>query len=158
MAQGCYNLGNVISTQQGDLVKAESLVREAYRIRVHLYGNDHYHVGLTAYLLANVLLRQNKDGDETKQMFECYLATTIRNEGPDGKNTASGNISLGCFYMSLANSILPTSHTRKENLCLAKSCFKEVVRIYTTLHGSTHPQTTKYKSYVSNIEIQLLKA
>jgi tetratricopeptide (TPR) repeat protein len=51
VAKGYYNLGNVISLQDGDLNKAEMLARESLRIRVIVYGNDgHSRVGVYVYL------------------------------------------------------------------------------------------------------------
>lgn len=51
MAKGYYNLANVNTLEGGDLVKAEMLARESYRISLQLYGNDHILVGLTSGLL-----------------------------------------------------------------------------------------------------------
>jgi hypothetical protein len=70
VALGYYNLGNVILQQNGDLDKAERLARVAYRIRIQLYGNDHYSVGTSAALLANILMVQEKMGVETKKLYE----------------------------------------------------------------------------------------
>jgi tetratricopeptide (TPR) repeat protein len=60
VAEGYYNLGKIIYRQDRDLVKAVSLTREAHRIRIQLYGNNHYKVGLTSCLLATILSKQGK--------------------------------------------------------------------------------------------------
>jgi hypothetical protein len=55
VAKGYYDLGYVIDQQEGDYVKAEMLSRESLRIRSRLYNNDHFDVGISASLLANIL-------------------------------------------------------------------------------------------------------
>jgi tetratricopeptide (TPR) repeat protein len=159
VALGYYNLGSVIRKQNGDLDKAERLAREAYRIRIQLYGNDHCSVGDSAALLASILRSQGKLGDETKKLYDCSLAITIRNEGLDGINTASGNANLANYHVDLARRQV-NSDTKKEHLCLAKSrsYIKEAIRIYTKLFGSAHPQTVKATSKLADIESQLLEA
>jgi hypothetical protein len=139
------------------LGKAEMLVREAYRIRVQLYGNNHYHSGQNAKLLASILMSKGKYGDETKKLFERFLATSIRNEGPDAANTASGNTSLGTFHYELAKRQL-TAGTKKEQLCLARSYYIETVRIWTKLYGSSNSKTIEYVSRLSHIELDLSNA
>jgi tetratricopeptide (TPR) repeat protein len=157
VAQGYYNLGSVICKQNGDLEKAERLTREAYRIRIQLYGNDHYFVGVSAALLASILRSQGKMGDETKKLYESFLAISIKNEGLDGKNTAIGNSHLMYYHVDLAQKEL-TADTKKEHLCLAKSYVKEAIRICTKLRGSTHLKTVKYISQLLDIEKQLSEA
>jgi tetratricopeptide (TPR) repeat protein len=157
VAKGYYNLGSVILKQNGDLVKAERLAREAYRIRIQLYGNDHYNVGGSAALLANILRLQGKLEDETKKLYECSLAISIRNEGLDGINTAIGNTNLASYHLDLAHK-QANSDTKKKHLCLAKSSVKEVVRSYLKCFGSADPQTIKATSKLAYIESQLLEA
>jgi hypothetical protein len=41
VANGYYDLGNVIYHQNGDYLKAEKLVRESLRIRSALYNSHH---------------------------------------------------------------------------------------------------------------------
>jgi tetratricopeptide (TPR) repeat protein len=156
VAQGYYNLGSVIQTQNGDLYKAERLAREAYRIRIQLYGNDHFYVGASAALLASILMSQGEMGDETKKLLESVLAIAIRNEGLDGINTASGNYNLATYHVDLARRQV-NSDTKKKHICLAKSYIKEAIRIYTKLFGSAHPQTVKATSNLSGIESQMHK-
>jgi hypothetical protein len=45
VARGYYDFGNVINQQQGDLMKAEMLVRESLRIRTRLNDNNNDYVG-----------------------------------------------------------------------------------------------------------------
>jgi tetratricopeptide (TPR) repeat protein len=97
VAIGHYNLANVMMRQDGDLVKAEGLAREALRIRSQLHGNDHHRTGESIALLANVLRRQDFLGNDVKEFHERSLAIAVKHEGPDGINTAVNNLSLGHF-------------------------------------------------------------
>jgi hypothetical protein len=86
--------------QGGDQVKVERLAREAYRIRVQIYGNDHCFVGASIWLLANTMQAQGKP-DETLKLTERAVAINIRNEGPDGSNTVKSTVVLGNYYQAL---------------------------------------------------------
>jgi ATP/maltotriose-dependent transcriptional regulator MalT len=103
VAPGAYNLANALFKQEdGDLIKAEGLAREAIRIRDKLYGTHGFRLGSSCQLLARILQTQGKFGDETKEKYERSLAIAVRNEGPDGANTAAVNIAIGQFYYQLA--------------------------------------------------------
>lgn len=73
----------MIFQQNGDLVKAEELARECLRITYLRNDSNHHSVGSNSNFLANVLIAQGKLGDETKGLYELFLANSIRNEGPD---------------------------------------------------------------------------
>jgi hypothetical protein len=90
VAEGAYNLANVIYRQDGNLMEAEELAREYLRITSLTNDNKDHRVGRACNLLANILSRQDQLGDETRGLYERCLAISIRNEGPDGSNTASG--------------------------------------------------------------------
>jgi tetratricopeptide (TPR) repeat protein len=98
VATGAYNLADVIYQQDGDLIKAEELARESLRIFSLINGSNHHRVGRACSLLANILRGQNQLGDKTRELHERCLSIFIRNEGPDGPNTASVNYNLGSFY------------------------------------------------------------
>jgi hypothetical protein len=102
VAQGAYNLANVILEQNRDLIKAEELARESLRIRTLISGSLFVAVEMSSNLLAHILEAQGKLGDETRGLYERCLAISIRNQGPDGSNTAIANHNLGLFYSSLA--------------------------------------------------------
>jgi hypothetical protein len=103
VAQGAYNLANVIFRQKGDLlINAEELARESLRIRTLIYDSNHSTEDVSCDLLARILSTQGKLGDETRGLFERSLAISIRNKGPDGVNAAAGNYSIGQFYQKLA--------------------------------------------------------
>ncbi len=114
VAKGYLSLGKVIHIQDGDLDKAGRLAKEAHRIRIQLYGNDHYYIGATTCLLASILHSQGKLGDETKQLYESYLAIMIKNEGLDGINTAVGYENFTDYYFDLACNQV-NSGTKKES-------------------------------------------
>jgi hypothetical protein len=88
VANGYYNLGNVIEEQNKDLMRAEMLARESLRIRARLYGIDHYYGGGSITLLAGILRKQGNLGAEVKELFESSLAIDVKHEGPDGINTS----------------------------------------------------------------------
>jgi hypothetical protein len=71
-------LAKVIHAADGDYVKAEKLAREAYRIHSQLFGKDHYYIGFASNLLGDILMAQGNLGDETKDFYKRYLATSIR--------------------------------------------------------------------------------
>jgi hypothetical protein len=156
VAEGCLKLGRVIVMQDGDLVKAERLAREAHRIRIHLYGNNSVRIGPSAGLIADILKSQNKLGDETRELYDCFLAGAIMNEGPDGINTAIGNFNLGLLHLNLADT-QTADDKRKEYLCLAKSYLNEAIRISTKIYGPIHQHTIQNTSILSAIESKLLE-
>lgn len=91
----------------------------------------------------------SKFGDETKKFFECVLASSLRNEGPNGPNVAKSNGQLGQYYAKLASEV--SADRIEEHLRLARSYFKEAVRISSKRHGSAHPQTIDYEYSLSVI-------
>jgi tetratricopeptide (TPR) repeat protein len=137
VARGSYNLADLIRRQNGDLIKAENLAREALRIRTRMHGSTYNSIGASCDLLANILMQQGKFGDETKTLFERSLALHIRHEGPDGTNTALGNISLGKFHYSAA--MQPKVTAKRAQLLLAKSYSEEGIRIQSKIAIPTHP-------------------
>jgi hypothetical protein len=116
-----YNLADVISRQDdGDLIKAEGLAKETIRIKDQLYGVHHIKVSGNYLLLARILQKQGNFEDETKELLERSLAISVRNQGPDGANTAALNVDTGQFYCKIAMTS-STGHTKRTQLLLAKS-------------------------------------
>jgi hypothetical protein len=151
VAEGAYNLADVIfQKDDGDLIKAGKLARESLRIRTQLYGTNHNKVGTSCILLARILVKQRKFGDETKDLFERSLANFKRNEGPDGVCTAIANIEIGQFQYNFAmmQSVISTKRTQ---LLLAKSYFEEGIRIETNLHSPSHPNRVDAASLLSKV-------
>jgi tetratricopeptide (TPR) repeat protein len=148
MATGAYNLANVIFKQKGDLIKAEKLARESLRIRTLIYRSDHNLVEKSCYLLAYILESQGNLGDETRGIYEHSLVLSIRNDGPDGLNTAIGNKNLGNFYYKLAKR-QPTVDATRTQLLLSKSYHEEAQRIYLKIYGPTHPSTVNTSSLLT---------
>jgi hypothetical protein len=103
VAKGAYNLADVIFKQDGNLIKAEELARESLRIRSLIFNSNHESVSISGSLLANILRIQSKLGDETRGLFERFLAISTRNQGPDGSYTAAANHHLGLFYGQLVS-------------------------------------------------------
>jgi tetratricopeptide (TPR) repeat protein len=155
VAQGAYFLSDVICRQDdGDLIKAEGLARESLRIRTQLpYSHS---VGLSCFLLARLLSKQKKFGDDTKELFERSLAIFIRNEGPDGINTAGANIATGYFHYNFAM-IQSTISTKRTQLQLAKSYSEEAIRIESKIHNPTHPNRVGAASLLSEVLRELSK-
>eukprot|EP00596_Hydrurales_sp_CCMP1899_P009897 CAMPEP_0119052220 /NCGR_PEP_ID=MMETSP1177-20130426/73586_1 /TAXON_ID=2985 /ORGANISM="Ochromonas sp, Strain CCMP1899" /LENGTH=587 /DNA_ID=CAMNT_0007031719 /DNA_START=259 /DNA_END=2022 /DNA_ORIENTATION=- len=136
VANGYYNLANVIDAQEGDLVKAEMLARESLRIRTRAYGNNHVNVGISCHLLGGILMSQNNLGNKTMELFERSLANDTKYYGPNGTDAAISNFNLGAFYHRLANK-QQIVRREIENLRLSKSKFEEAVRIYTKICHKT---------------------
>jgi hypothetical protein len=150
VANGYYDLANVIDKQEGDLVKAEILARESLRIRTRVYGNDHVKVGASCNLLARILMSQDNLGNETMELFERSLVIITKNDGPDGRNTAISNVNLGAFYNQLANR-QQNDERKMAYLHLSKSKFEEAVRTYTKIFGPNNPQSIEASSKLSII-------
>jgi tetratricopeptide (TPR) repeat protein len=150
VSNGAYNLARVIYRQNGDLIKAEELAREALRIRDHLYGNSHNNVGISIDLLARILRAQKNLGDETRELFEHSLAIDIRNGGPDGINTAVGNLNIGNFCRQLAG-IQSTIDSKRTQLLLVKSHYEEALRIDLKVYGPNHPDTVDVTSQLTSV-------
>jgi tetratricopeptide (TPR) repeat protein len=157
VANGYYNLANVIDAQEGDLVKAEMLARESLRIRTRIYVNDHIEVGLSYDLLARILMSHDNLGDETMELLERSLAVSTKNYGPDAINTAISNSNLGAFYHRLADE-QQNSQRKIEYLFRSNSIFKEVLRIYSKTFGPDNPQTIEASSQISIISHKLSEA
>jgi tetratricopeptide (TPR) repeat protein len=124
VARGYYDLGNVINQQKGDLVKAEKLVRESFRIRTRLYDAYHLLVGMCTSLLARIIQAQGNLGSETWELHERALAIDLKNYGSKGKGNAISNSNMGNLYHLQAHRS-QTPETRKEYLLLSESKFKE---------------------------------
>jgi hypothetical protein len=96
-------------------------------------------------------MSQDNMGDETMELLERSLANYIKNEGPDGTNTAISNFNLGNFYNQQANK----QHNAERKLVylhLSKSKFEEAVRIFTKVFGPNNPQTIKASSKYLRLE------
>jgi tetratricopeptide (TPR) repeat protein len=154
VAKEHYDLGNVITEQEGDFVKAEMLVRESLRIRTRLHGADHTHVAMSTGLLATILQSQGNLGSETKELYERSLVSDIKNFGLEGINTAAVNFNLGTFYHCRADGS-QTAEIRKENLLLSKSKHNEALRIYSKVFGPDDPRTINVSSKFSLISRKL---
>jgi hypothetical protein len=151
VAMGAYDLADVIQRQDdGDLIKAEKLGRESLRIRAQLHGSDDADVGSGTHLLARILQKQGKLGDETKELFERSLAIFIRNKGPDGMNTAAVTSNIGNFHYQLAM-IQSMISTKRTHLLLAKSYIEEALRIETKIDNPTHPNRVTAASLLSKV-------
>jgi hypothetical protein len=156
VATGAYNLADVIYRQGGDLIKAEELTRESLRIKSLLYDSNHSNIGRACCLLANVLMGQGQLGDETKGLYKRCLAIFIRNDGPDGPNTAPGNSTLGLFYRQLARK-QATVDLIQTQLLLAKVYYEESHRIKSKIYGPTHTETVAAASKLATIVSDLSK-
>jgi tetratricopeptide (TPR) repeat protein len=155
VAQGAYNLADVILQQNGDLIKAEELAREALRIRTLIFDSYDHNIDTSGDLLARILRMQNKLGDETKCLYEQSLAISIRNQGPDGLDTSIGHLNIGKFYSQLALE-QPTRQLKQTQLLLAKAHFEESFRINAKIYGPTHPDTVAATSRLAAIISLLL--
>jgi hypothetical protein len=118
-----------------------------------LYGAHGSRVSVNYLLLARILKKQGKYGDETKELFERSLANVTRNEGPDGANIAVVNHEIGQFHykIALTSSIV---HIKRTQLLLAKSYSDEAVRIEIKIHSPTHPNrvaTTLLSNLLSDL-------
>lgn len=154
VALGHYSLGRVICAQKGDLVRAEMLTRESLRIRAKVHGNDHWFVGSSISLLADIMSKQGKVSDDVKELYERSLAIKVKHEGLDGSNTSIGNTNLGVFYLNRATTEV-SSNKRKEYLILAKSYLIEAFRINTKIFGPAHHNTIDAASDLSTVNLLL---
>jgi hypothetical protein len=93
--------------------------------------------------LGNILKRQGKLGSETKDLLERSLAIYKRHFGPNAINTADAHISLGKYYLQLANLRPFIILTRKEHLHQSELKYKEAVLIYTKIYGHDNPKTVE---------------
>jgi tetratricopeptide (TPR) repeat protein len=150
VAEGAYNLANVIYQQKGDLLKAEELARESLRIRSLINDSNYHSVGRSCSLLAHVLRAQGKLGDETRGLFEHFLAISTQNQGPDGENTAVANYNLGLIHGQLVHE-QATFESKLTQLLLAQSHFEEALRIRSKIHGPTHPDTVAAASKFADV-------
>jgi tetratricopeptide (TPR) repeat protein len=157
VANGYYDLGNVICQQEGDYIKAEKLARESLRIRSRLYDAHHHLVGMSSDLLAYILQDQGNLGSEAYRLYERSLVFHIRNYGSESFITAVTNYNMGNFYYLRAEKS-QIAEARKDNLQLAESKYKESLRIYTVVFGPDHPKTIKALSQLSIISRKLSEA
>jgi hypothetical protein len=104
--------------------------------------------------LADILRGQNQLGDETRGLYERFLAISIRNKGLDGSDTAAGNNNLGRYYQLLAGKPATVANMQKQ-LLLAKVNFKESHRINSKIHGYTNPETIDAASDLAGVSFIL---
>jgi hypothetical protein len=95
-------------------------------------------------------MNQGKYGDETKELLERSLAIYVVSEGPDGSNTAAGNITFSQLHYNLAK-IQSVISIKRTQLLLAKSYAEEAVRIETKIHNPSHPNCILAASQLSDI-------
>jgi hypothetical protein len=150
MARGAYNLADVIHRQNGDLKKAEELGRECLHIGILAYGSSQNEVGLGCNLLVRILKAQGNFGDETRGLYERFLALSLRNEGPEGVNTATGHYNVGFFCLELAQK-QSTVDSKRTQLQLAKSLFFEAQRIFSKAYGPTDLHNVEASFCLTNI-------
>jgi tetratricopeptide (TPR) repeat protein len=151
VAFGAYNLSDVLWKQGTDLVKAEKLSRQSLRIREKLEGDLGRNVGMNCNLLANILRKQGNHGDEVKDLLNRSLAIDIRNDGPDGVNTAVGHYNLAGFHVDLATHVPCTVIVRRNELTIAKASYEEALRIQSKVFGPSHPTTKRYIDKIADV-------
>jgi hypothetical protein len=154
MAEGTYNLANVIYRLQGDLIKAEKLARETLRIRTRLEGVGSRNEGYCCLLLARILCEQNNMGDETKKLYERSLALCIRYEGPNAVNTAIQLISIGRFHHKHGG-MQSTTQARRKEFLLAKPYLERVILIDSMNHGPIITESRDAKFILASILTEL---
>jgi tetratricopeptide (TPR) repeat protein len=154
VATGAFNLADVIYKQDGDLIKAEELARESLRITSLINDSNHHTVGRAYSLLAGILREQGQLGDETRELYKRCLSIFIRNEGPDGPSTASGNYNFGRYYHKLAVKQATVALMQKQ-LLLAKDYFEESHRINLMIYGHTNPGTVNTASELAAVLSEL---
>jgi hypothetical protein len=152
IAKGSYNLAHAIFLLNGDLIRADFLVRESLRIRTRIFGDDHFNVGVTCDLLVKILMAQKKLGDETRKLLEKSLANVIKNHGIDGANTAALHCSVGSYYSQLLRSNFNISwKDREKYVLLWKFHIEESVRICSKIYGPTHFKTVQTASILGTV-------
>jgi hypothetical protein len=83
-------------------------------------------------------------------MYERYIAISIRNNGPDGTNSAIGNYNLGYFYYRLVLE-QATFNDHKTQLLLVKSHYEGALRIRSKTYGPTYPETVVAASNLAEV-------
>jgi tetratricopeptide (TPR) repeat protein len=157
VANGYYDLGNVIYRQNGDYVKAEKLTRESLRIRSRLYDAYHINVGYSSCLLATILQSQGHLGSETQELHERSLAIDIKHFGSEGVHNATSNHNMGNFF-NLRAEESQSAEAKKIHLKLAESKYKESLRIKSEVFGPDYPRTIRASSTLSIISLKLSEA
>jgi hypothetical protein len=151
MATGSYNLAFVILLQDGDLVKAEKLARESFHIRSLKFGMNHPETGASSSLLARILAAGKGPGDERiLTLAKESLAIILKNQGPDGRDTAVSNNNLAVYYYQQVF-VLTTIPAQEASLKLAKTHILEAIRIYSKVYGPTNKSTLDAKATLANI-------
>jgi hypothetical protein len=156
VATGAYNLTDVLYRQEGDEIKAEEFARESLRITSLINDSNHHRVGRTCCLLADILMGQGQLGDETRGLHERCLSISIRNEGPDGPNTASENYNLGLFHHQLAGKQAKVD-LKQTQFLLAKVYYEESHRIKSKTYGHTNPETVNNASKLAAVSSELFR-
>jgi tetratricopeptide (TPR) repeat protein len=161
IAQGYYNLGNVINQQWNipgevvDIAEAEVFARES--LRIYRLRADNLGIASSSGLLGSIFLSQNKLGRETKEMHELELASAIKSCGPEGENTAISYGHLGTYYNRLAQADELNNKRRiKNSLELSKSNFEEGLRIITKILGPNDSITRQMSENVMIVSHNLL--
>ncbi len=104
--------------------------------------------------MASILSGQGQLVAESRGLFERFLAISILTWGPDGSNTASGNLNLGDFYCRLAK-VQTTVNLEQKQQLLAKAYFEESHRIKSKIYGPTHPDTIDIASQLARVSSKL---
>jgi hypothetical protein len=86
----------------GDLVKAEKLARESFRIRTRLYGGDHAQGGLSVSLLAHILQAQRGIRKLSMTKYKEAVRIFTKLFGPDHPNTVEASSELSIVTRKLS--------------------------------------------------------
>jgi hypothetical protein len=145
VAEGAYDLADVIYWRKGDWKKAEELARKSIRSVSLIDDSNHHRVGSTCGLLADILRGQGQLGDETRGLFERCLAVS---------NRCGGYYNLGSFYRQLAG-VQTIVDLKQKQLLLAKAYYKESHRIRLKILGPTHTETVDAASKLATVVSEL---
>jgi hypothetical protein len=151
VANGYFQLAYAIFLEEnGELVRAEMLVRESLRIRTQLSTNtSELYLAESTSLLAGILQKQGMLGDEEKELLQTCLFISVKYEGTDSINAAIGNRNLGHFHQSVVATRKLDVDTGKEHLKLSLSFYEEALRIYCKVFGPDHQDTISAESDLS---------
>ena len=149
-AYECY--ANVIyRKKKGDLMKAEMLIRDAYRIRVKLYYNDHIFIGKTILLLAKILVSQGNLNKAIK-LLERSLKINLKYYGFYGVEAYNDNDLLGILHCHLGET--HQNPEKKEHLNQSIFYLNESLRICKKIFGPANDKTlrvVKRLTYVTDL-------
>jgi hypothetical protein len=140
--------------ESADIDEAEIFARKTVRIVKELKGPGSQEMIGVFQVLVKVIFMKDIFTDETKGLLRDHLNDALRYEGVSSTNVAYANCHLRRFPCRIGDRE-SCDDTKRQQLQISESYYKEASRLFMKLNGPNHPQTLQATSNLSYITMEL---